>query len=149
MVVKRMSLDGCNEQKSEEAMTLNEFLKANPNIIVAPGTNWCSLRQVSDEQLAQLERIFKREGIRCRIDGKFVGLHGHAVHVLQDRKWLQDPKFLPGKQEKAWLISQLEEAKQTGEYTGISPEFCDELLEKLYAMPGTEDIEGYDLQFHY
>lgn len=40
MVVKRMSLDSCDEQKSEETMTLNDYLKANPNIIVSPGTNW-------------------------------------------------------------------------------------------------------------
>lgn len=104
---------------------------------------------MSDEQLAQLERIFKREGIRCRIDGKYVGLHGHMVHAIKARKWLQDPKCLPGKKEKAWLISELEETKGAGEYIGITPRFCDELLDKLYAMPDTEDIEGYDLQFHY
>lgn len=147
MKVRKMGLDSAGIVKDE--VTLNEFLKQNSNIIVTPGVNWCHLSQVTEQQLAALKIIFKREYIRYDVPVKSVGLEGHLSHVIKDRKWLQDPRCLPGKKEKARLISQLEEAKRTKKHTGIAPEAYDGLLEKLYAMPDVDDIEGYSLRYHY
>lgn len=137
------------ENSVNKDITLNGFLKQNPNIIVKPGVNWCHLFQVSEEQLCSLQKIFARDGVRYTVGEKSVGLQGHLSHVISHRKWFQDPKCLPGKKEKAWLIAGLEEAKRSKKRTGIAPEAYDELLEKLYSLPDTEDIEGYALSFHY
>lgn len=149
MKLNKLSMNtDCTNQCDE--LTLNEFLKRHSNIIVDPGINWCGLQQVTEEQLAQLKEIFKREKIyQYDVYEKSFGLVGHMSHVIQARKWFNDPKCLPGKQEKSRLITQLQEAKRSGKHTGIHPRVYDELLEKLYAIPDTEDIEGYSLRYHY
>lgn len=119
MNLNKLNLDSegsitCNE------FTLNEFLKRHSNIIVSPGINWCGLQQVTEEQLAQLKEIFKREKIyQYDVYEKSFGLVGHMSHVIQARKWFNDPKCLPGKQEKSRLIEQLQEAKLSGKHIGI------------------------------
>lgn len=147
MTVKTMSLDAGNP-KSEE-ISLNDFLKRNSKILVDPGINWCHLYQVTEEQLIELTAIFKREHIRYDVYEKTVGLSGPLSQKIKLRKWFASGGSLPGLEERTRIIDELEEAKRTKKFTGIAPEAYDGLLEKLYAMPDTEDIEGYSLRYHY
>lgn len=148
MTVKTMNLDAGN-LKSEE-ITLGDFLRRNPKILVDPGINWCHLYQVTEEQLIELRVIFKRERIRYDVYEKTVRLIGPLSKKIKLRKWFSDNGNLPGLKERALIISELEEAKRTKKFTGIAPEAYDGLLEKPYAMEGlSEDIEGYTLRFHY
>ena len=149
MAVNRMNL-GCGTESGGEELTLNECLNRHPKILVEPGINWCHLHQVTEEQLEELRAIFKRERIRYDVYEKSVGLSGPLSQKIKLRKWFTPGGSLPGVKERVALINELEEAKQTKKFTGISPEAYDGLLEKLYAMEGlTDDIEGYYLRFHY
>lgn len=148
MAVQMLNLDAGNTANDE--ITLNDFLKKNHNILVNPGINWCHLHQVTEEQLAELKVIFKRERMRYDVYEKTIGLSGPLSEKIKLRKWFTNGGSLPGVKERTQLITELEEAKRTKKFTGIAPEAYDGLLEKLYAMEELPaDIEGYTLRFHY
>lgn len=105
MKIRELSLD---ERRSTSGITdggstchnIWDYLTSNPNIVVAGGINWCHLYQVTEEQLVELEVLFKEKSIRWKLGRKTIGIDEDAVRRIAHRRWFLDPKLYPGKVEK-------------------------------------------------
>lgn len=154
MTIRELSLDeqGNTSNIHDGESTCHniwDYLTSNPNIVVAGGINWCHLYQVTEEQLVELEVLFKEKSIRWKLGRKTIGIDEDAVRRIAHRRWFLDPKLYPGKVEKAKTIFEIQEWKVKGGPSGIAASAYDELLENLSKVPDMDDIVGYELSFHY
>ena len=131
-------------------MTVSEFLKENPNIIVDPGMNWCTVHCLTEEQKDKFIELYKAGNPAPRYavmpQTGLIGIHISSIARL--RNWFSGNPGI-GRQEKAYAIEQLKRYQETGEHSGISPSAYPELIEKLEKLPDCDDIEGYCIHYHY
>lgn len=129
--------------------SIPEFLRLNRNVIADPGVEGCTLYQVTEKQLILLKDYFKSSGIQFEVCTKGPGICAGLLIALRLRKWLTEPSLYPGRKEKEILIERITRVKETLSSVGIDPSDYDELLERLYKVPDTEDIVGYSLRYNY
>lgn len=129
--------------------SIPEFLRLNHNVIADPGVDGCTLYQVTEQQLVLLKNYFEDSGIQFEVCTKGTGICAGLLIALRLRKWLTDPSLYPGRKEKKVLIDRISRVKETLFSIGIDSSEYDEVLERLYKVPDTEDIVGYSLRYNY
>ena len=148
MGITLMSLESNTADDKPE--TLSSWIKNQPNIVIDPGINWGDVYFLTEEQKDKFLELYKKRNSAPRFHVQSrKGLVGyHLSAIIRIRKWLKDDNCLPGKEEKAQLISAIEQAQATGEHTGIHPSAYPELLARLYSIPDTEDLLTYSVHYY-